>query len=174
MKKQQKQLIRLYKKHRKILLRYCIPIVIGCVLFGSGMFVQNVRLQDQQPKNIVWAVDETVKVPKGLRQALLELDTCKNYRGADSPSGVGLWGVTQVEQDKFAKITYGCSWQLTSYIVAVNNGKTWQLLQPTEYFADTAQGVPSCAVVTKYKIPPALEAFCVNEKFELSKNTTPM
>lgn len=174
LKKLQKQFSKTYKKYRKLLRRVGIPVVVLLVTFLIGMQVQALKINKLQPDNLVWSIDETVIIPADLKKMLLELDDCKSYRGTDSPKGVGLWGVMQVEQEMFAKIAYGCSWELTSYILAVKIDKNWLLLKPVDYFADTAQGVPSCKVVADYKIPPTIESFCSNDKGELMRNPTPM
>lgn len=173
MNKQVKQLFRLWKQHKKRIKRYGTPLVFGVAIFLLGMFTQKTYLAGHQPLNIVWAVDKTVKVPQDLRQTLEKRDDCNNYRGADQPGGVGLWGVIQVEDNKFAKLSYGCSLTLTSYMLAVKQDNKWVLLKPVEYFSNTSGGVPVCTMITKYNIPGTIESFCTNDKGDVVKNPTP-
>ena len=148
-------------------------MTLGVGIFILGVLFQVFYASRQQPSNLVWSVDSSVKVPSDLRRALEKQEPCKNMRGNETITGVGLWGVIQVEEQKFAKIAYGCSLTLTSYIMAIKQGDKWQLLKPVDYFFNTAQGVPSCGVISKYKIPASIETFCINEKSQIVKNPTP-
>lgn len=173
MKKLYKKLQKYYKRHQKTFKRYGVPVLAAIALFALGIFTQNILHERAQPTNIVWAIDETVKIPADLRKTLLKKDECRGYRGGDSPPGVGLWGIVQVEQGKFAKIAHGCSWSVTSQVLAVKSKGSWQLVSPLEYFSDTTQGIPTCNAVIKYKVPVSLEGFCVNDSGKLAKNPNP-
>ncbi len=137
----------------------------GSLLLGIG----GTKLLSNRtaPRNLVWAADNTVQVPKDLKQFLLTQDTCKNYRGKNTPTGIGLWGVYQTSKKSYAKIAYGCSWNLTNYIMAVKSGGKWQLLEPAKYFApfaSTSSGsgvLPYCRALEQYKIPKDIESFCI-------------
>lgn len=169
-KKRFKKLDKVYKRHQKIIKKFGVPALTAVLVFFGGMFVQTVRQERSRPANIVWAIDETVKVPADLKKMLLKRDDCRDYRSAGSPKGVGLWAVVQVEQDSFAKITHGCSWAVSNQAIAVKQQQGWLLVPAIEYFSDTLQGVPSCTAVVKYKVPITLEGFCLNDSGKLSKN----
>ncbi len=169
-KKRLKKLVKVYKRYQKSIKKYGVPAFAALLIFLSGMIVQNIRQDRSKPSNIVWAIDETVKVPSDLKKMLLQRDDCKDYRSAGSPKGVGLWAVVQVEQGSFAKITHGCSWSVNNQALAVKINQKWQLIPALEYFSDTLQGVPSCTAVVKYKVPIGLEGFCLNDSGKLSKN----
>lgn len=169
-KKRFKKLVKLYKRNQKSIKKFGVPLALAVLIFFGGMLVQMVRQERSKPANIVWAIDETVKVPAELKKMLLKRDDCRDYRSAGSPKGVGLWAVVQVEQGGFAKITHGCSWAVNNQALAVKQQQGWQLVPAVEYFSDTLQGVPSCTAVVKYKVPIALEGFCLNDTGKLSKN----
>ncbi len=160
---------KLSKKNRKRLASTAIPLLAG--LFGLivGIIFISFLSNRQSPSNLIWAADDTVKVPNDLRKYLSDKKDCASYRGTDTPSGVGLWGVYQVSKKQYAKIAYGCSWNLSSYILAVKQNGKWELLKPVEYFAPFKDGVdptqgalPHCSIVDKYNIPGELEPFCIN------------
>lgn len=162
------KLKKLKKAQRKKLLSITMPVLAG--LFGLAAGIAGTRLLSGRtaPANVVWAADNTVKVPTDLRRFLEAQDGCKAYRGTGTPNGVGLWGVYQSFKGQYAKIAYGCSDNLTYYIFAIKQKGTWQLLRPTEYFApfkdavDPSKGaLPFCTVIEKYKIPKDIEPFCV-------------
>lgn len=168
MAKKSKFKVKLSKKQRKKLISIGLPVLAG--LFGLilGVVATKFLLVQKSPSNLVWPADNTVKVPKDLRKFLESQDDCKEYKETGSPRGVGLWGVYQTSKGQFAKIAYGCSWNLSSYIMAIKQKGVWQLLQPTEYFAPFKDGVdpskgalPFCAVVETYKIPKDIEPFCI-------------
>lgn len=173
MKKSSKLFLKYFKRHKKIIKRFGIPLVAGVFLFLLGTRVQLINSERKQPSNIVWAIDSTVKIPTGLRKMLLSQNICKDYRGNNSPPGVGLWGVVQVEQQSFAKIAHGCSWTVSSQILAVKQKNTWVLIPPIEYYSDTVAGVPNCAAIVKHKVPISLEGFCLNDAGKLTKNPNP-
>lgn len=173
-KKSKYKISRAKQKNLTNLSRYLIPGVIGLVI---GLSITTITAT-KSPSNIVWAADKTVVLPNDLRNFLLTRNDCREYRGTGSPKGVGLWGVYQVHNAKFAKIAYGCSNNLENYIMAVKTDKKWQLLQPTEYFApfsDATEGrlgaVPYCSVVEKYKIPKDIESFCIKTDGTAQANT---
>lgn len=162
-----KKKINLNKAQRKLLKKYLPLGITAMAAFLIGLGVSNIGLKDT-PSNIVWAADNTVKVPRDLRDHLSKQNDCKSYRGTGSPTGVGLWGVYQVHNAKFAKIAYGCSTNLQNYIFGVKTDNKWKLIQPTEYFSpfegttDSRGGaIPFCTMIEKYKIPKAIEPFCV-------------
>lgn len=106
-------------------------------------------------------------MPNDLRNHLLKQQACKDYLGANTQTGVGLWGVYQVSGGKFAKISYGCSINLTNYIMAVKQNGAWKLLPPGEYFSPFANtqstGVlPLCSQLELYKIDKTVESFCID------------
>lgn len=173
MKKLSKNLQKRYKKRQKFIKRVVVPFLFGVFLFFLGMFIQNVRLERSHPNNIVWGVDKTVQVPDDLRKMLMNRDDCNDYRGGNSPKGVGLWAVTQIEQNKFAKLAHGCSWSVSNQALAIKQKNSWELVPAVEYFFDTTQGVPTCTAVVKYKVPISLEGFCLNDAGKLSKNPNP-
>ncbi len=147
-----------------------IAMVVCAVVLGVLIGVGGTRLMSHQKPamNLIWPADNTVKVPPDLFKFLETQNSCEHYRGNDSPTGIGLWGVYQISQNKFAKIAYGCSWSLTPYIMAIKQSNHWQLIQPADYFApfkgsiDSRGGaLPFCSVVQKYKVPKDIESFCV-------------
>lgn len=173
MKKQLKKLTKLFKRHQKSLRRRGVPALVLLAVFFAGMVTQVVWQARKQPSNLVWGVDSSVKVPKDLKNMLLARDDCKDYRSFGSQRGVGLWAVVQIEQDRFAKISHGCSWAINNQTLAVKQSSGWQIVTSLEYFSDTAQGVPTCTAVIKYKVPIGLEGFCLNDKAQLVKNPNP-
>lgn len=160
---------RLSKSRQKRLKKLYKPALIGVIGFLIGVTGTRLVQTLRQPANIVWAADSTVKVPKDLERFLLNYDNeCEAYRGPDTPQGIGLWGVYQTSKGQYAKIAYGCSWALSNYIMAVKHDGSWQLIQPSEYFAPFKDGLdpskgalPYCSVVEQYKIPKDIESFCV-------------
>lgn len=172
-KKLLKNTQKLLRKHRKALIRYGVPVVLVLIAFYSGAAYTRYRIAHTQPKNIVWAIDATVPVPDSLKSVLMKRTDCTSYRGNNAPVGVGLWSVTQLEQQRYAKLTYGCSWSLSDHTVAVEQSGKWTVLKPGDYYADPNQGVPLCTAVVQYKIPPTLEGFCANDSGKLTKNPNP-
>lgn len=177
MAKKRRLKIKLTKKNRKKLASIAIPLLIGLSGLVIGIVATNFIIGRSNPKNLVWAADKDVKIPKDLRGYLAAKNECKSYRGTDTPDGVGLWGVYQVSKKQYAKIAYGCSWSITSYIMAVKQDGEWQLLPPAEYFApfkngvDPSQGaLPYCSIVDKYNVPGEIEPFCINEDGSASDN----
>ncbi len=175
-----KKKLKLSKNQRKQLFAVGIPVLVG--LFGLLIGITGTRLLSgrRAPKNLVWAADKTIKIPKDLRTLLLSQDQCKGYNGTDTPTGVGLWGVYQVSKASYAKIAYGCSWNLSSYIMAIKQNGQWQLIKPKDYFSPFQDGVdptkgalPYCAVVDKYKIPKDIEPFCIQADGSAKANETP-
>lgn len=167
-KKKRSTRIRINKNRRAQLVKWGVPFVVGFVFLNIG--IVGTRFLDSRisPGNIVWAADETAKIPTDLRKFLNNRDDCQNYRGESTPTGVGLWGVYQVSGGKFAKISYGCSWSLTSYKMAVKQSGDWILLLPTDYFApfagsNSAGALPYCKVIDNYKIPKDIEPFCIKD-----------
>jgi hypothetical protein len=127
---------------------------------------------------LVWASEHTVTLPKDLRTFLEQQDACRDYRGPNTPTGIGLWGVYQTHNNHFAKIAYGCSWSLTSYVMAVKDGKQWKLIPPKEYFAPFSDGanqsqgaLPLCSELDMYNIPAAIESFCIKADGTAQANT---
>jgi len=171
--KQKKHLKIFIKKYRKQLLRYGLPAILVVLAFFAGMARRQYVYEHTQPDNLVWAVDSTVTVPDSLKVMLRERADCAQYRGADAPKGVGLWAVTQVEDNAYAKLSYGCSWSLSSHAVAVKDGRGWQIIAPEKYFSDTTQGVPLCTAVIAYRIPATIDGFCSNDVGKLTKNPNP-
>lgn len=175
-KKKSKLKLKLSKKQRAQLKMIGIPVLVGLVCLNVGIAGTRFFEARRVPGNIVWAADETVAVPKDLRRFLQSQDDCKSYRGSGTPTGVGLWGVYQVSKAKFAKIAYGCSWNLSSYIMAVKEDSGWKLLPPTTYFAPfqgstTTGALPLCSAIDQYKIDKSIEPFCVATDGSARANT---
>lgn len=163
-----KKKIKLSRAQKKQLYKFGVLSGVGITGLMLGIVTTVFLYHSNRPRNLVWASEPSVKVPKDLRKFLEARNDCEHYRGTNSPTGVGLWGVYQTTQSKFAKIAYGCSWSLSSYIMAIKQAQGWILIQPTEYFApfkdavDPSKGaLPYCAAVEKYKIPGDIEPFCV-------------
>lgn len=163
-----KKKFKLSKKQRKQVLALGIPVLAGIAGLIIGISAITLISYQLKPSNLVWAADKTVSVPKGLKTFLENKDNCNEYRGKGTPDGIGLWGVYQTSKGQFAKIAYGCSWNLDSYIMAVKYKGSWQLLPPIGYFAPFKDGVdpakgalPLCEVIKKYGIPKDIESFCI-------------
>ncbi|MES2971344.1 MAG: hypothetical protein V4702_03425 [Patescibacteria group bacterium] len=172
-----KKKLKLSKKQQKQFRKLLITFGIGLAGFMTGILTTVVLNRPEPPRNLVWAADIEVSVPKDLRKFLENQSDCQQYRGTDSPTGVGLWGVYQTSKGRFAKIAYGCSWSLSSYIMAIKQDDQWQLLQPTEYFAPFKDGVspaqgalPYCSIIEKYKIPKDIESFCISNDNKAQSN----
>lgn len=172
-KKIYKSIVKYLKPRQKRLKRYGVPIIGAIIIFTLGVSVQIIRQNQTHPKNLVWGIESSVKVPRDLRNMLMKRNDCVDYRGYESELGVGLWAVVQTEQDSFAKITHGCSWALNNQALAVKNDNKWALIPSKEYFSDTVQGTPSCSALVKHKVPAKLEGFCMNDSGKLSKNPNP-
>lgn len=164
-----KRKFRLSRSVRKKLKKLYLPVIYVSVGLIGGLLIARIVSIIPKPANLVWAADNTVIIPADLQKTLINKNDCASYRGNGSPNGVGLWGVYQVSKLRYAKIAYGCSLNLNLYIMAVKQQDTWQLLNPTEYFAPFKDGVdptkgalPYCSVVQKYKIPAEIESFCIN------------
>lgn len=173
-----KKKFKLSKKQRKQLISVVTPVGIGLTGLILGIILMSVVGTRRPTTNLVWASEPSVKVPNDLRRFLEARNDCEHYRGTDTPTGVGLWGVYQTSQGKFAKIAYGCSWNLNSYIMAVKEKQGWSLIQPVEYFAPFKDGVdpskgalPLCTVIEKYKIPKDIESFCIKADGTAQANT---
>lgn len=163
-----KKQFKLSRSSRKKIAKFGPYVACGLAGLILGAAAVSGWAASKNQSNLVWAADNTVKIPTGLQKYLQSQDDCKEYRGTGSPTGIGLWGVYQVSRERFAKISYGCSGSLTNYIMAVKISNQWQLLPPTEYFAPfndaTDRGVgaiPHCHMVEKYKIPSDIESFCI-------------
>lgn len=175
-KKQAKLRIKLNKRQKARARAIGLPIVIGLVCFAVGVLGTKLVVASSRPANIVWAADKTVNVPGDLRTFLLDQDTCKDYLGTNTQRGVGLWGVYQVSQGRFAKISYGCSLTLTNYVMAIKQKGAWSLIPPTEYFSpfantQTTGALPLCSQLEKYKIDKTVESFCVDAAGTAKANT---
>lgn len=157
------------RKQRQKFLNIAIPASVILISFLLGSGVTLLMQRRAIPDNIVWAADSTVKLPPDLKKFLEKQNKCEQYRGNSSPKGVGLWGVYQMSGRNYAKISYGCSWGLTTYIMAVKQNSEWRLIEPTVYFAPFKDGVnasngalPYCAQLELYKIPKDIESFCIS------------
>lgn len=163
---------KLSKKQRQKLMDYAMPAFVILLSFLAGALITQAMTVYHTKKpitNLVWATDNTVTIPGDLRTFLMSRNDCEHYKGKDSPKGIGLWAIYQVSQSKFAKIAYGCSWDLKSYIMAVKQGQSWSLVQPSEYFAPFKDSsgvgdgaVPSCVQLQKYRIDKSTEPFCID------------
>lgn len=83
-----------------------------------------------------------------------------------------------MSKNRYAKIAYGCSWNLNSYIMAVKPKDSWLLIKPADYFApfhdavNPSQGaLPFCTQLEMYKIPKDIESFCINADGSAAANT---
>lgn len=160
--------LKLTKKQRQQVKAIGFPLLAGLCGLLLGIVV-TASFNKRTPSSLVWPADHTVKIPNDLRHFLKNQNNCENYRGPNTPTGIALWSVYQTSKDTFAKIAYGCSWDLNMYIVAVKQDGKWQLIEPKEYFAPFKDGIdpktgslPFCAMVEKYQIPQNIESFCVN------------
>ena len=158
-KKSKLQKLRKDKRFLKTfpLLTLLLGVAVGAVLVW-------LQPPDLYPKNLVWAGDATVKIPSDLVEFLRNQPACKRTSGSDGRNGVGLWGVYQVSQAKFAKVSYGCSSTLTPYLMAVRDHGKWLLIPYADYFADqsiSARFLPKCTYIDKYKIDSSIEPFCL-------------
>lgn len=174
MTKQKKYLTK-KQRQRLTFLGYLLICVVGGILIG--VIMMKTAQNRTSPKNLVWAADNTVKVPKDLAAFLARQDGCQHYRGTGSPNGVGLWGVYQVSQSRFAKIAYGCSWSLSPYVMAVKENNQWRLIPSREYFAPFKEGIdpqqgalPNCSIIEKYNIPKEIESFCISTEGNAKSN----
>ncbi|MBI2285452.1 hypothetical protein HYU82_01335 [Candidatus Saccharibacteria bacterium] len=152
-------------------------LVTAAILFVIGLLIGlglSAVLNNQNRNIRVWAVDDTVRMPLGL-QSYLEKNhdnDCKNYRGTDSPTGVALFAVEKSVGDTYARMSYGCSDNLTPSIVAVKNNGVWILTQPVEYYGNS-DGKPICNTVDKFKISKTAEPQCVDSKGQVQENSNP-
>jgi hypothetical protein len=133
---------------------------------------------DVHPKILVWAANEDVKPPQDLVDYLgapEQQDDCKDYLGTDGVDGISLNAITEVVQDKYAKISYGCSEHLTGTpgAVAIKTGDKWEFFGGARYYVaatdDPAAGfeapleLPRCTIVDKYQISKEFEPSCYDD-----------
>jgi hypothetical protein len=175
-KKKTRFKLKLNKRQKAMAWTIAVPTAAALIFLFVGIVGTRLIDGNTRPRNIVWAADKTVTVPSDLKSFLLKQDKCQNYRGKDTPTGVGLWGVFQMSQGKYAKIAYGCSWNLTNYIMVVKDKDGWKLLDPSAYFAPfastTSTGViPLCKVLDQYKIDKSIESFCIDASGTAKVNT---
>jgi len=135
-----------------------LVLIIG---IGLGMLGMVIRPTNQHPQNLVWASDSRTKIPPDLISYLQDRKDCQASSNKAS-AGVGLWGVYQVSKGRFAKVAYGCSTNMTLYIMAVKTAKQWQLLQPSTYFSVTGF-LPKCAQIDQYQIDKSIEPYCIKD-----------
>lgn len=162
-----KQRSRQAKAYATLLFIFIVGVAIGWLIAMST--------RNKQPNNVVWSIDESVAIPSDLRRTLDKQVGCESYRGPGTPSGVGLWGVQQIEQDKFAKVVHGCSWSLDGYVMFYRENKLWQKIDPKVYFAPSQSGsgrsaLPNCSVLEKYSISQSMEAFCIQSNGKAKAN----
>jgi hypothetical protein len=166
---------KLNKRQRQQLQRFGLPILLLLIGGLTGWFIKTLITDAIQPDNIVWAIDESVKLPSDLRYTLMRQDRCQAYRGPGTPKGVGLWGVQQISQGRLAKVVHGCSWNIEGYLMVVKDNGRWQILEAKDYFAsksNASQGsLPRCEILGKYKIDKAIEPFCISSKGQARANT---
>ncbi len=159
--------VKLSKKQKALAWSFGLPLAAAILFLNVGILGTRYFESQKQPANVVWAADKTVNVPSDLRKFLQAKDDCKDYLGTNTQKGVGLWGVYQVSHSKFAKISYGCSLNLSSYIMAIKQDGKWTLIPPTEYFSPFANtqatgALPLCSQLEKYKIDKTIESFCID------------
>lgn len=138
---------------------FLLGVGIGLI---TGILLVTSRPYDQHPNNVVIAADSNIQIPEDLVSFLNRQNKCVGYRGPNSPKGVGMWVVYQLSRGKFAKISYGCSANLNTYIMAVRLDNKWQLIKPTDYFGNTGF-LPKCLQLEKYQIDASIEPYCVKD-----------
>jgi hypothetical protein len=154
--------LRLNKKKKRILIGVVTITFVLAAGFVIGYLVA-ISDKDRQPVNLIWTVDSSVYIPDDLRVFLNSQPACDNQLNPGI-KGVRLWGVMQVYVGSYAKIAYGCSSELKSYIVASKQSGQWQLHQPENYFSEMGEGaLPLCASVQRFNIPGEVEPFCINK-----------
>lgn len=146
-----------------------LSVLVGWLLHASSN-------NQEHPKNLIWAIDETVNVPRDLKRVLQKQNVCQSYRGPNTPQGVALWGVQQISKDKFAKVVHGCSWALESYVMLVKQDSEWQILEGKNYFADGLgnsgrSSLPKCEVLETYGIDQTIEPFCIDKNNKAKINS---
>ncbi len=146
---------KLKRDNRFLVAALVLFFIVGVIAGAAGMtlFVHN-KPYNQHPKNVVISADDTVSAPPDLIDFLRRQDTCQGR--------VNLYSIYQVSANKFAKLSYGCSTSLSSYIMAVKNNSHWQLIPVSEYFSTTGF-LPKCIQVEKYQIDKSIEPFCIKE-----------
>lgn len=162
--KQKKQAIRKLKTSNRVLIIAILLVLAIGILVGmaTATLYMDKKPYNTHPKNVVIAADHTISVPENLVKFLQRQDDCKNYRGNNSSVGVGIYSVYQVSHSKFAKLSYGCSTSLSSYVMAVKNNNQWHFIPVADYF--TVNGfLPKCIEVEKYQIDKSIEPFCIKE-----------
>lgn len=155
----------------KKVLKIVIAALAASIVFVAGYWL-NVVLNGQNDKVLVWAVDDTVKIPDGLEGYLMSesKDDCMGYRGTDSPTGVTLYAVEKSVGDWFAAMSTGCSDMLAGsefMTVAMKKDGKWTLTQPIRYFNST----PDCEQLQKYSITKDAEPECWDGDREIQDNS---
>lgn len=159
-KKSRMKQFKLSKKQNATLRRIMYPVVIAVVFACVGYIGAMYTHGRKQPDTLVWAADASVQIPKDLKNFLQNKNDCNDYLGEDTRRGTALWGVYEVSQEKFAKISYGCAFSLTNYVFAIKTEGQWKLIPPAEYFESGS--LPLCSQLEKYNIDKSVEAFCVD------------
>lgn len=136
-----------------------LPIGVVVVVLVAGFFVGFTRPRSVHPKSLVWAASSEVQPPADLVKFLNGQSNCSGENGESQVGGVSLWSVFKVSQGKFAKLSYGCSYDLSFYKMAIKEDGKWRLLDSTEYFANSF--LPRCSQIDTYKIDKSVEPFCL-------------
>ncbi len=140
-----------------------LALLLGAFLLGKAQPVPT------HPKSLVWAASRDVKVPSDLISFLENSPNCLDSDGKPKTDGVNLWSVIKVSQNRFAKLAYGCSYDLTFYKVAVKQAGKWELIDTKSYFANAF--LPKCSAIDTYKIDRAIEPFCLEETGNSRENS---
>jgi hypothetical protein len=140
-------------KHVKKHLPVGILLLVALVSFLVGF----TRPRSIHPESLVWAASQEVQPPSDLVKFLKGQSNCAE--GEVQTGGVSLWSIFKVSQGKFAKLSYGCSYDLNFYKMALKEDGKWRLLDKNEYFANSF--LPRCSQIDTYKIDKSIEPFCL-------------
>ena len=152
---------------------YLILLAIVVTAFALGYLTNNLLNKDSENVK-VWAVDDSVVIPSGLESYLEKNsdDDCKQYRGTDTPDGVALYAIQANVDNRYVRMSYGCSDNLIEEVTIVavkqDNGD-WTLIPPTEYSGSGEN--PLCQQLEKYNINKIAEPECEDSKGKIQENS---
>lgn len=152
--------LRASKIHKNKHVRKHAPIGFVLLAVFIGFWIGKSQPVPTHPKTLVWAASNDVSVPVELISFLEKTPSCIDTDGKPKADGVNLWSVVKVSQNKYAKLAYGCSYDLNFYKVAVKQAGGWQILDNSTYLANNF--LPYCEAIEAYKIDKTIEPFCLD------------
>lgn len=136
-------------------------LILGFFIFGQ---------QTQPGYSVVWAHNNSFKIPTGLYSFLLENgeDDCTDYAGTGTGKGTTLTTVHEVVDGRYAWIDIGCesiSNQTADFPVVYHDGN-WRIISAARYHVwdDDGNSYPDCGVVDEFEISKQFAPQCLEVK----------